>query len=434
MGTIRFNIRKDKPNKDSLLPVEIIYQLHSERATFRTSIKILDANWCQKTQSAIFIEKKKVLGSAPKTNPYFILDKKEVDDINDSLNAYRKEIRDIEKGYELSGIVYNCKTIIEKLKSAHKPKSKRSEPVNSITDFIKKYISDHELIRERSSLKIYRTLQNHITGFQDKKKCSVTFSNIDYSFFSAFQNYLVAQGLNNNSVAKNLSTLKTFLNYAKIHGFEVSENYRDFKIKKESHDVIALTQSELEQVLNAEVKSTSMSQIRDVFCFSCFTGLRFSDIKNLKRENIKVDSIRITVKKTKEQLMVPLTPFSMSILNRYKNYPAPLPVISNQKSNRAIKEICKMAGIDEPVEVVKFYGAKRESNVYPKYELITMHTGRKTFCTLSLERGMNAEEVMKISGHRSYASFSRYVKITEQRSKVVMSKAWGELKSILKAI
>lgn len=434
MGTIRFNIRKDKPNKESLLPIEVIYQLHSDRATFRTQIKLYEANWSQKTQSAVFVEKKTIRAQFPECNPYLILDKKEVENINDTLNALRKEIRDIEKGFELTGVLYNCKSIVDKLKFAHKPKFKKREPVSAISDFIEKYISDHELTREKSSLKIYRTLRNHLLNFQDKKNYKVTFANIDYSFFSAFQNYLISEGLNNNSVAKNLSTLKTFLNYAKIHGFEVPGNYKDFRIKKESLDVIALTQTELEQLLNVEIKNTSLKQIRDVFCFSCFTGLRFSDIKNLKHENIKPDAIRITVKKTKEQLMIPLTPYSMSIINRYKNYPNPLPVISNQKSNKAIKEICKIADITEPVEVVKFYGSKRESNIQPKYELITMHTGRKTFCTLSLERGMSAEEVMKISGHRSYASFKRYVKITEQRSKVVMSKAWGSLTSKLKAV
>jgi hypothetical protein len=102
----------------------------------------------------------------------------------------------------------------------------------------------------------------------------------------------------------------------------------------------------------------------------------------------------------------------------------PLPVISNQNLNYAIKDLCKLAEINEEIEIVRFKGNKREATVYPKYDRVSVHTGRKTFATLSLERGMNAEEAMAIGGWKDYKSFKRYVKITEQRKKVVMAKAW----------
>ncbi|RYE54766.1 MAG: site-specific integrase, partial [Sphingobacteriales bacterium] len=122
----------------------------------------------------------------------------------------------------------------------------------------------------------------------------------------------------------------------------------------------------------------------------------------------------------------PLTPYSKGILAKYGEMHRPLPIISNQKLNEYIKELCEKAGINEPIEIVRFNGAKRIATTYPKYELIGVHTGRKTFATLSLERGMSAEEVMTITGHKDYQSFKRYVKITEQRKKVVMLKAWGD--------
>ncbi len=145
----------------------------------------------------------------------------------------------------------------------------------------------------------------------------------------------------------------------------------------------------------------------------------------MKREHIKQDEIKLTVKKTKEPLTIPLTPFSKAILEKYEALHRPLPVISNQKLNDYVKELCHLAGITEPIEIVRFRGTKREAITYPKYELIGVHTGRKTFSTLSLEKGMSAEEVMTITGHRDYQSFKRYVKVTEQRKKIVMLKAWG---------
>jgi integrase len=123
--------------------------------------------------------------------------------------------------------------------------------------------------------------------------------------------------------------------------------------------------------------------VRDVFCFSCLTGLRYSDLKQLKREYIKADEITLTVQKTKEILMIPVTPLAQEILNRYIDQYWPLPIISNQKINDYIKELCKVAGIVESVEIVHYRGNKREAVIFPKYELIVVHTGRKTFVTLS---------------------------------------------------
>ena len=98
-----------------------------------------------------------------------------------------------------------------------------------------------------------------------------------------------------------------------------------------------------------------------------------------------------------------------------------------------------MAGINEPVEIVRSFGNKKIATVYPKYELICVHTGRKTFVTVSLEKGMTAEQVMAISGHTNYESFKRYINVTEQRKKIAMQKAWGEISvpnadSLLKAV
>jgi integrase len=271
-------------------------------------------------------------------------------------------------------------------------------------------------------------------NFEKAKRKKVSFEKIDYSFFQSFQNYLigctkVVDGnevplMNNITIAKQLSTIKTFLNYAKKQGVHVPDRYKDFKIKKESLEVIALTNDEFETLYYLDIKNKKLAQVRDVFCFSCATGLRYSDLRKLNRDNIKNDEIKITVLKTAEPLTIPLTNFAKSILSKYNGRYAPLPVISNQKMNEYLKELCKLAEINDPVEIVRYRGAVRESQTYPKYELVSAHTGRKTFATLCLEKGMSAEEVMSITGHRDYKSFQRYVKVTEQRKKTVMLKAW----------
>lgn len=272
----------------------------------------------------------------------------------------------------------------------------------------------------------------------------VAFETINYQFFQSFQRFLLDRSklvngvpvpsFNNTTIAKQLSTLKTILNYARIHGIEIPDKYRQFKINRESLEVIVLTSQEFEKLYNYNLTNKKLQQVRDIFCFSCGSGLRYSDLAQLKWEHIKDGEIKFTVKKTKESLTVPLNPYTSAILKRYEGQMRPLPMISNQKLNKYLKELCELAGIDEPIEIVRYRGIKREETIYPKYELIGVHTARKTFATLSLEKGMSAEEVMSITGHKNYQAFKRYVKITEQRKKVVMKKAWVIPESKLRVI
>ena len=433
MSTVRYELRKEKADKNGNVPIRLVYQLKGIRAVYNTKNKVFPAAWDETNQQLVYLDKKtakKLVGSIPYDR---LLSAKEIDDINHDHSVLKSEIRDIEKGFELSKMIYSAQMVIDKLKSNKIPITKVEPSSNELFDFIDKYIDENRSSREPGSLSVYKSLKNHLNNFQMNNKRKVTFDNIDYSFFSEFQNFLInfrseriPKGLGNITIAKLLSTLKTFLNYARVTGVQVSNRYKDFKIKKENLEVIALTNDEFETLYHYDLTNNKkLAQVRDVFCFSCATGLRYSDLAQLKREHIKKEEIRLTITKTKELLSIPLNQFSSSILERYISKHRPLPIISNQKMNDYIKELCKKAKISEPVQIVRYRGAKREEILYPKHDLISVHTGRKTFCTLSLEKGMSAEEVMKISGHKDYKSFSRYVKITDQRTKFVMNKAWG---------
>jgi integrase len=167
-------------------------------------------------------------------------------------------------------------------------------------------------------------------------------------------------------------------------------------------------------------------RVRDVFCFSCVSGLRYSDLLQLKQEHITENEVNLRVQKTKQLLNIPLNKYSKSILSRYKGELKPLPVISNQKMNKYIKEICQLAEINTPIEIVRYKGAVKIPTTYPKYELMSVHVGRKTFATLSLLKGMNYEVAMSITGHKDYKSFSRYVRVAQKEKQFAMSKAWDE--------
>ena len=457
MGTIRFSLPADKIDRFGKGPIDLIYQLHGKRKFFRTSIKLFQANWDQDIQRAVYRDKKAAKQYAkekelPEVDYSLLLTAKEAGEINSSLNAYAGDIRSIEKRFEMDGVVYSSEMVIEKMNALKAPLTKKEAHSDIVLNYIDKYIRDHSTTRVKGSLSVYKNLKAHLSAMIAEKKINITFENIDHRFLQDFQNFLIERrGLANITVAKQISTLKTFLGYARKEDFKVSDKYKDFKIKKEPLEVTALTSEEFEKLLTLDLSGNKrLDQVRDVFCFACATGLRYSDLDQLRSEHIYVDEIRLTVKKTKELLSVPLNSVSFMILKKYRGMHKPLPVISNQKMNAYLKGwdekdksgkivhnvgLCELAGINTPTEIVRFRGAQREVNVYPKYELIGVHTARKTFVTLSLEKGMSAQEIMKITGHTDYKSFQRYEHVTNDRKKVVMAKAWGAVpKAKLKAV
>ena len=113
-------------------------------------------------------------------------------------------------------------------------------------------------------------------------------------------------------------------------------------------------------------------------------------------------------------------------LKKYKEEKHPLPRLSNQKLNLYIKEVCELAKIDEITTIVHYSGNNKIETTEPKYNLVTTHSARRTFITQSLLRGMKAEIVMSISGHKNYKTFQRYIDITRKDKETELKKAWDQ--------
>lgn len=446
-GTVRFELRKEVKAGSGKLPISLIYSINGNRKRYSLDQTILKEYWRSIDQRAFYIpqrEAKKVLSHLTANQ---LLTESEINEINDLLDNKETEIKGIEDKFKVLKTPFSSEMVISELLNNKSRITKLEDKKGLVFDFIDQYIKEHETTRESGSLSVYKSVKNHLQAYQNATGHKVTFESIDYSFFSKLQIFLInrtktdKQGikspmLNNTTIAKALSTLKTFLSYARKEGIKVNDSYRDFTIKREKLEVIALEQKELDRLIEIDLTNNKrLDKVRDIFVFACATGLRYSDVLQLKREHLDNDSINIVVKKTKVALTIPLNEISSNILDRYRDQLKPLPLISNQNLNYYIKELCELAEINRPIEIVRFHGKKRVVNTYPKFELISFHTARKTFVTLSLEKGMSAEEVMTISGHEDYKSFKRYVNITENRKKVVMLKAWGAPKeSILKVV
>jgi integrase len=435
MGTIRFELNNDKSKVDKAgkSPIRVFYQIGGDRKSYSTGQKIFKENWSQKDQQAVFY----FVDNTGKKTKGKLLDS-EVKKINNKLSDLKRDIQKIEVRFEANETIYSPQLVLDELSKKDAPLAKKDRTNKEVYSFIDKYITNNSLSRVHGSLSVYKSLRSHLEGYEKKTGKTISFEKINKEFFQSFKNYLIGTTkknkkgetvrlLNNVTIAKILSTLKTFLNYAREHDIKVPEV--KFKIERENDlEVIALTQSEFDALLNMKLTNRpAWDAVRDVFIFSCCTGYRFSDLQQLSWNHIhlKEGYIQLRAVKTGHLSKVPLNSISTAILKKYEGQPRPLPVISNQKSNEHLSKICDWAGINTPVEIVRKYGSEKVVNVYPKYELVRMHCGRKTFATLSLEKGMSVEVVMQIGGWRSYASFKRYLNVTDDRAITAMQKSWG---------
>ncbi|MDY5968683.1 MAG: site-specific integrase, partial [Bacteroidales bacterium] len=178
-------------------------------------------------------------------------------------------------------------------------------------------------------------------------------------------------------------------------------------------------------------KRPGLANVRDVFCFCAFTGLRYSDAAKLRCSDIHDTYISIVTQKTSDGLRVELNAFSRAILERNRQFQQDhrhnpdglaLPVISNQKMNSYLKDAGRLAGITAPVRIVYFRGSERYDNEYQKWELLTTHCARRTFVVNALRLGIPSEVIMKWTGHSGFNSMKPYVKIVDELKEKEMSK------------
>lgn len=239
------------------------------------------------------------------------------------------------------------------------------------------------------------------------------FEDIDISFYNNFIKFLEGKNLRINTIGGHIKNLKVFLRQSfsqKIHENKIFE-HRDFKVLQEDVDNIYLTKEELGKMYQLDLSDNkTLEQTRDAFILGAFSGLRFSDIQNLKPENIGVDSIiRTTAIKTKKQVCIPIGKVAKLILDKY--YPKLPKVFSNQKFNDYLKIIAEKAGLNEEVTITHSNGGVHTPYKYKKYELVSTHTARRSFATNMMLDGVPIGQIMMITGHKTQESFFKYIKI-----------------------
>ena len=346
--------------------------------------------------------------------------------INQFLNSYENKVYDITRNLRIKEFNAGFGLIADELR---KQFNKRDTSFFAVYD---EFLKSKRLKVTRSSMQKYDRLLALLLEYEKLTREKLRFDKITPLFFEKFYSYLINEKqLLNNTAHKVVQFFKSFMIWANTNNFTDNTSYRTFKSKSEQNEVIFLTEDELMGLYNMELDSERLSRVRDLFVFQCFTGVRFSDIENLSWDDIKDSTWNVRIQKTKDIIQIPLSNYALSILAKYRDWEKPLPVISNQKMNKYVKELCKKAKINDTVKIVQYRGSERIENTYKKFEVIGSHTARRTFISLSLQKGMKPDVIMAITGHKTYRMMQKYLKIADDTKREEMDKVWG---SALKAI
>ena len=360
--------------------------------------------------------------------------KQSASEINASLLEYYTEIQSIFKRFEVEDVMPTPEQIKEAFNALHKPVSEEPKPKKEALpcDFFQVFDDFVEDCGRQnnwtdSTFEKFAAVKNHLTNFRE----GLTFEFFDERGLNDYVGYLRdVKEMRNTTIGKQLSFLKWFLRWAFKKGVHQNNAYDSYKpkLKSTQKKIIFLTWDELNRLREFKIPSNkqALERVRDVFLFQCFTGLRYSDVFNLRRSDIKGDHIEVTTVKTSDSLIIELNNHSKAILDKYKDVAFEddkvLPVITNQKMNDYLKELAEMAGIDEPVRQTYYKGNERIDDVTPKYVLLGTHAGRRTFICNALALGIPPQVVMKWTGHSDYKAMKPYIDIADDIKANAMSK------------
>ncbi len=333
---------------------------------------------------------------------------------------------------------------VSEKKEEEAEKKERKPKVKPAVEYMDEFINEESRLKEWSweTLKMVKSFQNILKEFN--KKAGLDFFNRDG--LDKFLTFLrTSKDREENSVQKQYKNLTWFLRWAIRKGYTQVRDVETYEpvFKTVKKPVIFLTKEELDKLYNLEIPETGttlkltdmngneyektvlehdgMSIARDLFCFCAFSSLRYSDVVEVRRTDINNGVMTITTQKTHDRLPIVLHKNAKAILKKYEKTDFPkgraLPYMTNQQMNRCLKELGEICGFTTPYTITCYKNGSRYDEVYPKYELIGTHTGRKTFICFALSNGIAPDVVMKFTGHCDYKSMKPYIDITEDAKK-----------------
>lgn len=411
--TIKFDLapKKGDDTITDCRPIRIRISYAGTRIDFRLGYSIENSKWDKDTG--------RVISGA--RNKY----KQTAGEINQAISNAETAINDIFARFELLEKREPSRSELKRAYDEYSGKRyKRRSECSSFYEPYDRFISSQALQNSwsKSNKNRFKSLKNHLLGYDRY----LSFETLTTETLQGFINYLLKKGLRNTTIQKLLAYLREYLRWASNNNLYNGALHNTFRPRLKGTDghhkqIIFLTWEELQGLYNFRIPKNrqALERIKDMFCFMCFTSLRYSDVFNLTWADIKENGIYVVTQKTTEAIIIELNKYSEAILKKYRELP-PLPgnkvfpVISNQKMNDGIKELGKLANIDAPHKIVYYKGNKRYSEIFPKYAVLSTHCGRRTFVVNALFLGIAPEVIMEWTGHYDYNSMKPYIKIVNE--------------------
>ena len=424
---ISFKLEKRKSKGVDIVenvPIRMRVTYGGTRVDFTTGYRVDVAKWDESAQRV----KAKTSNKQRQT----------ASEINDALDELRTELQKIFKEYEVKEIlpapeelreVFNIKIKGESIKERDIKTALDAVPDVSLWERFDEFVNVNGRNNNwtKSTVAKVNVFGRHLKAFKEE----VTFDYLDERGIAEFLDYLQEKkGMRNSTLSKMYGILLWFMKWALNQGYHTNNAYDRFKprYKKPEKPIVFLTIEELKKLAAIEIPTEKqyLERVRDVFFFCCWTGLRHSDVYNLRKSNIKKDHIELTTIKTSDTLRIDLNKHSRVILAKYADVVFPngkvLPVISNQKMNDYLKELGILAELTEPITQTYYCQRERIEETRPKHELLCTHTGRRSFICNALALGIPPQVVMKWTGHSDYSAMKPYIAVADSIKSKEMSK------------
>jgi site-specific recombinase XerD len=387
--SVLFYARNSKKNSKGLSPIYIRLTINGRRLDQSIGRSINPALWSP--------EAGRVKGNNDKAHQ-----------LNNYLDALRSKVIKLEREMVLDAIPVNFANFREKWLGITEAPRMLMEVFQQHNDQMDALIRAGQGFCP-ATLDRFNTCRDHTQAFIQWKYGSddIDIKKLDFEFVSNLEFWLKTQrNCAHNTTMKYISNLKKIVNACIRKGWLTKDPFLGFKLTKVEIDRQALTQAELDRIKNKKFPTDRLNFVRDIFLFSCYTGLAYADAKKLKRTEIApgVDGslwIFTNRQKTDTSSRIPLLPPALAIIEKYKNNRTcrdlgfALPVLTNQKMNAYLKEIADCCGITKN---------------------LTFHIARHTFATtVTLSNGVPIESVSKMLGHRNLKTTQQYAKVLDRK-------------------
>jgi site-specific recombinase XerD len=396
--SILFYPKNDKADRKGLVPIYCRITYNGKRVEFSTNRKISPKRWSK--------------------TGYVKGTKEDAREINEHLDSIRNKIYRAQTELTNNNELITAQILRNKVTG-------RDEKKKTLLEVFKYHNQQMEAKRDiefaDATIKRYKTTYSHIKKFlqYQYQKDDIYLSQLNYAFIADLEHYFkVIKNCNHNTTIKYIKNLRKVINMAIANEWLYKDPFIKFKAKLEEVPRDYISEEELKRIEEKEIDIPRLDQVRDIFIFSCYTGLAYIDVINLTKDNIRIgidgDKWIYTYRhKTKTKSNIPLLPKAEEIIEKYKDHPSTarndrlLPNLSNQKLNAYLKEIADLCDIKKN---------------------LTFHIARHTFATtVTLTNGVPIETVSSLLGHKNLRTTQIYSKVIEKK----VSEDMGDLKKKL---